>query len=125
VLLPGPFISVNLSAGEPIPDLPDEAILNVVLTWNIGLPRFLNGQGYVKDTFASLSTLDRIQELTIEGKSISQLMSVLELLEKQHELPNKLPRGWSQMPEYETPPPPQYLMPPRKESSILGGWDSM
>jgi hypothetical protein len=77
------------------------------------------------DTFVSLHTLDKFQLLAIEGESISPVLDMLDLLKTKHKLPNKLPEDWTQLIEYETPPTYRYSMAPRRESFILGGWDSM
>jgi hypothetical protein len=93
------FISVNMAKGEAVPDLPESAIAMVRLQWNVGAPCFANGQGYEGDTWISSTTCDGFQQLLIQGKSISCVLTLLDLLATK-----KFPKSWSPLPEYKRAP---------------------
>jgi hypothetical protein len=94
-----PCISVNLAKGEVVPDLPESAVSIARLQWNVGTPCYPNGQGFEGDTWISSTTCDGFQQLLIQGKSISCVLTLLDLLATK-----KFPKSWSPLPEYKSTP---------------------
>ena len=94
-------VRIDLRQKEPIPDISDAYIAQVIYRKENFKPRYRNGEGHYGEVSVKCSTLDNQQELEITGPSISVVTEALSKFTKAKRK-RQLPPDWEEASTYVT-----------------------